>query len=136
MTSNILIKNMGPGDSDPDKGLAGILQVKYRWDDSRQPRQDLLNLLKQVGLKGEVHDNLDLDGALNRMATYPGVYHFMRYGEPPWHCMAADTQPGHYYWYDIQNGLFGYANTDEWKQGIRQRYQPCGRVWVVTKCWV
>jgi hypothetical protein len=126
---NILVKNKKPGDSKPDIGWAGILQVKYRWDASAQ---DINNLLAAVDLRGTVHGDLYLTGALQRMQTQPGVYHFSNDG----HSMAADTRQGHYYWYDIEEGLFVYANLDEWKAGIMARYTSGGRVWSAVYCYM
>ena len=127
--SNILRKNMNPANSNPDKALAGILQVKYRCDPAGGG-QDLLHLLGYVDLQGEIHDNLYLNGALERMTSYPGVYHFSNAG----HSMACDTRAGHFYFYDIEEGLFGYGGADEWKDGIRRRYQSPKREWTVAKC--
>lgn len=127
--SNILLKGKKPEDSDPDKMLAGILQVKYRWDPNGSG-QDFLNLLEYVGLKGEIHDDLYRDGVLQYMGANPGVYHFSNDG----HSMAADTRPSNYYWYDIENGLYGYDSIDEWKEGIKSRYASEGRVWIAIKC--
>ncbi len=131
--ANILIKNKKPGDSDPDKALAGILQVKYRWDPAASG-QDTINLLAGVDLHGELHKDIYLNGVLEYMAAHTGVYHFSNAG----HAMAADTRSGNLYWYDIENGLYAYANLDEWKQGIRTRYEADGdsrgRVWTVVLC--
>jgi hypothetical protein len=127
--SNVLAKGKKPGDSRPDEVLAGIMQVKYRWD-PQGGGQDTLNLLALAGLRGHSYFDMYLLGALHRMETHPGVYHFSN----DEHSMAADTRQGHYYWYDIENGLFVYDNLDEWKAGILGRYRSGGRVWSVVEC--
>lgn len=127
--ANILIKGKKLGDSDPDKGLAGILQVKYRWDPAGGG-QDVLHLLEHVGLTGEIHADLYRDGALQYMGSHPGVYHFSN----DTHAMAADTRPGHYAWYDIESGLYAYDAMDEMKQRIQRDYPSEGRVWTVVTC--
>ena len=127
--ANILVKGLKPGDSEPDKTLAGILQVKYRWDPAASG-QDALNLLNNVGLKGTVHDDLYQNGALHHMGTYPGVYHFSN----DTHAMAADTRAGSYLWYDIESGLHAFGDMEEMKQDIRREYVSQGRVWTVTEC--
>lgn len=130
--SNILVKGKKLGDSDPDKGLAGILQVKYRWDPA-VGGQDALNLLGHVGLDGEIHDDLYRDGALQYMGSHPGVYWFFT-GAPSPHVMGADTRPGRYAWYDIESGLYAYDGLDEMKERIQRDYPSTGRVWMVVKC--
>lgn len=129
--ANILVKEKKPGDSDPDKGLAGILQVRYRWD-PQGGGQDFLNLLSNVGLSGDYTDGLYRDGALHRMIREPGVYHFSN----DTHSMAADTRDGHMYWYDIETGLFAYGSDEEWKRGISSRYPSEGRDWCIIECTV
>ncbi len=114
-----MLKGRKAESSDPDMLLAGILQVKYRWN------SDFLDLLKHVGIRGDYRGDLYRDGAIQFMGALPGVYHFSN----AFHSMGADTRIGHNYWYDIEAGLYSYSNFDELKNDIKTWYPSVGRGW-------
>lgn len=127
--SNILVKGMKPGDSAPDMGLAGILQVKYRWNPAGGG-QDVLELLGAAHLTGTYSEDMYRDGVLQKMVAEPGVYWFANAE----HAMAVNTIPAKPLWYDIEQGLFEYDSTDEMKTTIKNRYRSEGRVWNCVRC--
>jgi hypothetical protein len=101
--SNMLLKGTPPEKSKPNQTYAGVLQVKYRWDPSSNG-QDVLHLLANVNLTGQVAFSGDRGQMVGHMQAHPGVYWFRAHG----HAMAADTRPRRKLWYDIENGLYGY----------------------------
>ncbi len=128
--SNILLKNREPDKSNPDKLHAGVLQVKYRWDDAAGEGEDILNLLKHVSLRGQHRANMSRDRVLSYMGSNPGVYHFSNDG----HSMAMDTRIGRNYWYDIESGLHKFSSVNSMKRGVRSQYNSGGNVWSAVKC--
>lgn len=111
--------------SKPSQLRSGLLQVKYRWNESGWADVELLAL---VGLNGQpqVHD-VPLAAALDHMVKHPGVYYF---GDE-YHAMATDTRTAQPLFYDIESGLYRYGNAAEFKQGIAGRYQ--GGSWEVIE---
>lgn len=127
---NTLDAAIAPKDSDPGKLRAGILQVKFRWDPNGNG-QDVLTLLGNVDLHGvQVANGVTFDALMDAVTGTPGVYWLSNYG----HATAVDTRAGRELFYDIENGLFQYANSAELRQGIRARYgnSPRWRAFRVT----
>jgi hypothetical protein len=127
--SNMLVKGKKPGDSAPDIGLAGILQVKYRWNPAGGG-QDVIELLGHVQLTGNYSDDMYRDGVLQKMAAEPGVYWFANDA----HAMAVNTLARKPLWYDIEQGLFEYDSLDEMRDAIKGHYASGGRVWNCVRC--
>jgi hypothetical protein len=115
---NALAPSIAPKDSDPSKLHAGILQVKYRWDDA-VGGADAQQMLEHLNLNSaSAGKNVSLDTLLDTTFSTPGVY-WISYGP---HAMAVDPREGRLLFYDIEEGLFQYASAAELREGIRTRY--------------
>jgi hypothetical protein len=111
--------------SNPDKLRAGLLQVKYRWDPAAQG-QDVLNLFTTIGRKAVIGcTKQTIDAFLQVVSNSPGVIQISN----GYHAMAVDTRGPLMYWYDIENGLFSYANQAELRDGISSRYPSRSDSW-------
>jgi hypothetical protein len=128
--SNILVRGSKPEDSEPNPTRAGLLQVKYRWDPAANG-QDVLTLLENVDLHGELVEVGDRDVVLEYMQAHPDVYWF----RTPGHAMALDSRPRQKLWYDIENGLFGYNSMYMLRWDLGLIYRP-GSAWEAFRCFI
>lgn len=117
---------VAPAESNPDKLLAGILQVKYRWDPAGGG-QDFINIYNGIGRTAVLsQQNMGLTIFLSTLLTTPGVYHIDNGG----HSMALDTRGPLFYFYDIENGLYSYDDPLELVAGVRTRYPGHAKQWL------
>jgi hypothetical protein len=107
----------------PSYERAQALQTLFRWDPA-PGGEDFLNLLKRIGIRGEVRSNSSQTGiALKQMAVQPGIYALREVGV---HYVAAAARDSKFYFYDCDangaGGLHVYDDVDSLISFVSQHY--------------
>ena len=126
--SNIL-KGKKPQNSKPCIARAGMLQSLYRRG-GVAAQGGVLKVLSRVNITGHAYKTVTRLQAINRMGVNPGLY----YCEGSRHAFAVDTRVGHFYFYDIASGLYGYGTLAEWETGIKARVPVAVANWFYIRC--